>query len=184
MSDVLRDAAGFEAAMARLHEFGDLFFSEDFLEPRPLLRALREEGGAVLLIDEIDKSDEEFEAFLLEVLSAHQVTIPELGTIKADMPPVTFLTSNNTRDLGDALKRRCLHLYIPLPDARLERRIVETRVPDAGRIAAAPTRGLRAAATHPRASQAPFNQRDHRLGEGPSCCSTPASSNASWSAIP
>ena len=132
MSDVLRDATGFEGAMARLHEFGDLFFSEEFLEPRPLLRALREEGGAVLLIDEVDKSDEEFEAFLLEVLSAHQVTIPELGTVRADMPPVTFLTSNNTRDLGDALKRRCLHLHIPLPDARLERRIVETRVPDAG----------------------------------------------------
>ena len=132
MSDVLRDADGFDGAMARLHEFGDLFFSEEFLEPRPLLRALREEGGAVLLIDEIDKSDEEFEAFLLEVLSAHQVTIPELGTVHADMPPVTFLTSNNTRDLGDALKRRCLHLHIPLPEARLERRIVETRVPEAG----------------------------------------------------
>lgn len=132
MSEVLRGAAGFEGAMARLHEFGDLFFSEEFLEPRPLLRALREEGGAVLLIDEVDKSDEEFEAFLLEVLSAHQVTIPELGTVRADMPPVTFLTSNNTRDLGDALKRRCLHLHIPLPGARLERRIVETRVPEAG----------------------------------------------------
>ncbi len=132
MSDVLRDAVGFEGAMARLHEFGDLFFSEEFLEPRPLLRALRETGGAVLLIDEVDKSDEEFEAFLLEVLSAHQVTIPELGTVRAEMPPVTFLTSNDTRDLGDALKRRCLHLHIPLPDARLERRIVETRVPEAG----------------------------------------------------
>lgn len=132
MGEVLGGAAGFEGAMARLHEFGDLFFSEEFLEPRPLLRALREEGGAVLLIDEVDKSDEEFEAFLLEVLSAHQVTIPELGTVRADMPPVTFLTSNNTRDLGDALKRRCLHLHIPLPDPRLERRIVETRVPGAG----------------------------------------------------
>lgn len=132
MSDVLRDADGFEAAMARLHEFGDLFFSEEFLEPRPLLRALREEAGAVLLIDEVDKSDEEFEAFLLEVLSAHQVTIPELGTVEADMPPITFLTSNNTRDLGDALKRRCLHLHIPLPDPRLERRIVEARAPAAG----------------------------------------------------
>ena len=132
MSDVLRDADGFEGAMARLHEFGDLFFSEEFLEPRPLLRALREEAGAVLLIDEVDKSDEEFEAFLLEVLSAHQVTIPELGTVEADMPPITFLTSNNTRDLGDALKRRCLHLHIPLPDPRLERRIVEARAPAAG----------------------------------------------------
>ena len=140
MSDVLRDAEGFDGAMARLHEFGDLFFSEEFLEPRPLLRALREVGGAVLLIDEVDKSDEEFEAFLLEVLSAHQVTIPELGTVRADMPPVTFLTSNNTRDLGDALKRRCLHLHIPLPDARLERRIVAD--PGAGRGRGAPRRQL------------------------------------------
>ncbi len=131
MSEVLADAPGFEAAMERLHGFGDLFFSERFLEPRPLLRALREEEGAVLLIDEVDKSDEEFEAFLLEVLSAHQVTIPELGTVKAAMPPITFLTSNSTRDLGDALKRRCLHLHIPLPGPRLERRIVEARVPDA-----------------------------------------------------
>lgn len=132
MSEILSDAAGFEAAMGRLHEFGDLFFSNEFLEPRPLLRALREEQGAVLLIDEVDKSDEEFEAFLLEVLSAHQVTIPELGTVAASIPPITFLTSNNSRDLGDALKRRCLHLHIPLPEPALERRIVETRVPDAG----------------------------------------------------
>jgi MoxR-like ATPase len=115
--------------MERLHGAGDLFFSEPFLEPRPLLKALRQEGGAVLLIDEIDKSDEAFEAFLLEMLSAFQVSIPEIGVIKATTPPVVFLTSNNVRDLGDALKRRCLHLHIPLPDARLEERIVASRVP-------------------------------------------------------
>src|SRR6202789_311869 len=108
---------------------GDLFFSEPFLEPRPLLKALRTDGGAVLLIDEIDKSDEAFEAFLLEMLSAFQASIPEIGTIKAKIPPLVFLTSNNVRDLGDALKRRCLHLHIPLPDAHLEERIVATRVP-------------------------------------------------------
>jgi MoxR-like ATPase len=93
------------------------------------MRALREPGGAVLLIDEIDKSDEAFEAFLLEVLSAFQVSVPELGVIKADVPPLVFLTSNNARDLGDALKRRCLHLHIPLPDPKLEEKIVSSRVP-------------------------------------------------------
>jgi MoxR-like ATPase len=117
------------SAMSRLEGADELFFSEMFLEPRPLLKALREPGGAVLLIDEIDKSDEAFEAFLLEMLSAFQVSIPEIGVIRAIVPPIVFLTSNNVRDLGDALKRRCLHLHIPLPDQRLEERIVAARVP-------------------------------------------------------
>ena len=130
IGDVLQDAGDLQSAMGRLHNFTDVFFSEQFLEPRPLLRALQEDGGAVLLIDEVDKANEEFEAFLLEILSAFQVTIPEIGTVKAKNPPIVFLTSNNTRDMGDALKRRCLHLYIPLPDARLEERIVAARVPD------------------------------------------------------
>jgi MoxR-like ATPase len=133
MGDVLGDADGLDQAMDKLHGFGDLFFSEQFLEPRPLLHALRQEDGAVLLIDEIDKSDEEFEAFLLEVLSAFQVSIPEIGTIKAITPPIVFLTSNNVREMGDALKRRCLHLFIPLPDAKLEQKIVAARVPDIDR---------------------------------------------------
>jgi MoxR-like ATPase len=93
------------------------------------MQALRQDDGCVLLIDEIDKSDEAFEAFLLEMLSAFQVSIPEIGVIKAVTPPMVFLTSNNVRDLGDALKRRCLHLHIPLPDAKLEERIVASRVP-------------------------------------------------------
>ncbi len=125
----LAEAPDLAAAMTRLAGADELFFSETFLEPRPLLRALREPGGAVLLIDEIDKSDEAFEAFLLEMLSAFQVSIPEIGVIKADVPPIVFLTSNNVRDLGDALKRRCLHLHIPLPDQSLEERIVAARVP-------------------------------------------------------
>jgi MoxR-like ATPase len=129
MGEALRDAPTMDQAMARLHDMGDLFFSEDFLEPRPLLKALRTEGGAVLLIDEIDKSDEAFEAFLLEILSSYQVSVPELGVVKALTPPIVFLTSNNVRDLGDALKRRCLHLHIPLPGAQLEERIVASRVP-------------------------------------------------------
>jgi MoxR-like ATPase len=130
MGAELTGAPSMEAAMERLHGMGDLFFSEPFMEARPLLQALRAEGGAVLLIDEIDKSDEAFEAFLLEMLSAFQVSIPEIGVIKATTRPVVFLTSNNVRDLGDALKRRCLHLHIPLPDQKLEERIVASRAPD------------------------------------------------------
>jgi len=129
LGPALGDAPDLASAMERLEGAGDLFFSERFLEPRPLLQALRTEGGAVLLIDEIDKSDEAFEAFLLEMLSAFQVSIPEIGVIKAITPPMVFLTSNNARDLGDALKRRCLHLHIPLPDQKLEERIVAARVP-------------------------------------------------------
>jgi MoxR-like ATPase len=129
MGVALADAPDMDAAMDRLHGMGDLFFSEPFLEPRPLMKALQEPAGCVLLIDEIDKSDEAFEAFLLEVLSAYQVSIPEIGVLKAETPPIVFLTSNNVRDLGDALKRRCLHLHIPLPDAALEKKIVASRVP-------------------------------------------------------
>ncbi len=129
MGIALADAPDMDAAMDRLHGMGDLFFSEPFLEPRPLMQALRHDDGCVLLIDEIDKSDEAFEAFLLEVLSAYQVSVPELGVIVAKTPPLVFLTSNNVRDLGDALKRRCLHLHIPLPEPALEERIVATRVP-------------------------------------------------------
>jgi MoxR-like ATPase len=122
-------AESFEEAMGRLRGIDDAFFSEQFLEPRPLLRALQQENGAVLLIDEIDKSDQEFEAFLLEILADFAVTIPEIGTIEARVPPLVLLTSNNARNLGDALKRRCLHLHIGYPDAELEARIVEARVP-------------------------------------------------------
>ena len=129
MGAALADAPDMDAAMERLHGMGDLFFSEPFLEPRPLMQALKQDDGCVLLIDEIDKSDEAFEAFLLEVLSAYQVSVPELGVVIAKTPPLVFLTSNNVRDLGDALKRRCLHLHIPLPEAALEERIVATRVP-------------------------------------------------------
>ncbi len=130
IGDVLKGADNLETAMAKVHGFGDVFFSEQFLEPRPLLKALQEPRGAVLLIDEVDKANEEFEAFLLEILSAFQVTIPEIGTVKAIAPPLVFLTSNTTRDMGDALKRRCLHLHIPLPDAKLEEQIVAARLPD------------------------------------------------------
>src|SRR3984957_5007254 len=112
IGSVIGETDGLVAALNKLHDFGDVFFSEQFLEPRPLLRALQQPGGAVLLIDEVDKSDQEFEAFLLEILSDYQVTIPEIGTVMAVTAPIVLLTSNSTRDLGDALKRRCLHLHI------------------------------------------------------------------------
>lgn len=130
LAGFLDGARGVAEALARLHAHDDLFFSEAFLEPRPLYRALKEPGGCVLLVDEVDKSDEEFEAFLLELLSDYQVSVPELGTIRAQVKPLVVLTSNNTRELGDALKRRCLHLHIPFPDEKLERRILEARVPE------------------------------------------------------
>ena len=129
LGETFRDTDSLDAALAKLNTFGDVFFSEQFLEARPLLRALQQSVGAVLLIDEIDKADQEFEAFLLEILSDYQVTIPEIGTVSAEVPPIVFLTSNNTRDLGDALKRRCLHLHIGFPDAKLEERIIDVRVP-------------------------------------------------------
>ncbi len=131
LDDVLGSAATLSESVRRLHQHDDIFFSEDFLEPRPLLKALRESQGSVLLLDEIDKSDEEFESLLLEMLSDYQITIPEIGTIgAAGPPPIVFLTSNNTREVSDALKRRCLHLYIPFPDAKLEQQIIQTRVPE------------------------------------------------------
>ncbi len=132
LGEEMRQADTLEEALVKLDAVDDIFFSERFLEERPLLKALRQPGGAVLLIDEVDKADQEFEAFLLEILSDFQVTIPELGTVSATVPPLVFLTSNSMRDMGDALKRRCLHLHIGYPDPKLERRIVEVRVPGVG----------------------------------------------------
>mgnify|MGYP001181354893 CR=1 FL=1 len=131
LDEILAGAKGFRDSVQQLHNFGDIFFSEEFLEPRPLLKALKEEDGCILLIDEIDKADHEFESLLLEILSDFQVSIPEIGTIEAVAePPLVFLTSNNTREISDALKRRCLHLYIPFPDADIEQRIISARVPE------------------------------------------------------
>ena len=130
LGDLLQGAKGLAESVERLHHFGDIFYSEDFLEPRPLLKAMQAAEGSILLIDEVDKSDYEFESLLLELLSDYQVSIPEIGTIKATSTPLVFLTSNNTRDISDALKRRCLHLYIPFPSVDLEERIIRARVPD------------------------------------------------------
>ena len=130
LQGILGGANDLSTAVERLHNFDDIFYSERFLEPRPLLSALQSDDGAVLLIDEIDKADYEFESLLLEILADFAVTLPEIGTLRAKHKPLVLLTSNNTRDLSDALKRRCLHLYIPFPEAELESRIVQSRVPD------------------------------------------------------
>jgi MoxR-like ATPase len=118
---------------------GKDIFSEQFLVKRPLLEALEPQpGGApILLIDELDRADEPFEAFLLEVLADYQVTIPEIGTIAAAEPPIVIITSNRTREIHDALKRRCLYAWVDYPDAERERRILATKVPEAGEKLAA-----------------------------------------------
>jgi MoxR-like ATPase len=117
-------------------EVGDLY-DERFLLERPLLRTVRAAAGAVLLIDEIDRSDSEFEAFLLEFLSDFQITIPEVGTLRAAVPPVVILTSNRTRELHDALKRRCLYHWIPFPEAEREQAILQAQAPGLDDAAAA-----------------------------------------------
>jgi MoxR-like ATPase len=129
LSDVLADAVTLTEAADRLASEEDIFFSERFLLARPLLRAINSDQPTVLLIDEIDRADAEFEAFLLEVLSDFQVSIPEIGTIVAKQRPVVFLTSNNTRELSEALKRRCLYLYVDYPSVEQELRIVRLKVP-------------------------------------------------------
>jgi MoxR-like ATPase len=125
------DADTLEEAVEALEKDGNIFFSERFLIARPLLRALKESSDSLLLIDEIDKTDAEFEAFLLELLSEFQITIPEIGTYRAETIPPVFLTSNSERDLTEALKRRCLHLHIDYPTEELEEKILARRVPDA-----------------------------------------------------
>ena len=129
LDQIVRKESDLGESIRTLHRYEDIFFSPQFLEPRPLLKALQEERGAVLLIDEVDKADEEFEAFLLEILSDFQVSIPEIGTVRSTTRPFVFLTSNSTRELSEALKRRCLHLFIPFPEPDLERDIVRHHVP-------------------------------------------------------
>ncbi len=109
-------------------------YSEQYLIKRPLMQALEKHDGGppVLLIDELDRTDEPFEAFLLEVLSDFQVTIPELGTVKADQPPIVIITSNRTREIHDALKRRCLYHWVDYPNAERERAILAAKAPDVG----------------------------------------------------
>jgi len=130
LRNVLGDVNTLAEAAKRLAQEEDVFFSENFLLPRPLLTALTSDEPIVLLIDEIDRADVEFEAFLLEVLSDFQVSVPELGTIKAKHQPMVLLTSNNTRELSEALKRRCLYLFVDYPTQDAELEIVRLKVPD------------------------------------------------------
>src|SRR5204862_7730747 len=123
------DATSLSAAADKLAGEDDIFFSQRFLLPRPLLQAVMAPKPVTLLIDEIDRADAEFEAFLLEILSDFQVSVPELGTIKAKHQPVVLLTSNNTRELSEALKRRCLYIHIDYPDQDAELQIVNLKVP-------------------------------------------------------
>jgi MoxR-like ATPase len=130
LNDTLGKAGSLAEAADRLAREEDVFFSTRFLLQRPLLRAILSEQPTVLLIDEIDRADAEFEAFLLEVLSDFQVSVPELGTLVAKHRPFVILTSNNTRELSEALKRRCLYLFIDYPDLEAELAVVRLKVPD------------------------------------------------------
>ena len=129
IGEVLQPAKDLREAVETLRGQEDVFFSENFLVERPILQAIQADESAVLLIDEIDRADEEFEAFLLEFLSDYQVSIPEIGTVKAEHPPVIILTSNRTRELSEALKRRCLHLQLGYPNKEVELEIVRLKAP-------------------------------------------------------
>ena len=132
ISEVLGSARSLREAVDKIASEDDVFFSQRFILPRPLLRAISSPERVVLLIDEIDKSDTEFEAFLLEILSDFQVSVPELGTLRARHIPLVVLTSNNAREMSDALKRRCLHLYIDFPEKEHELAIVKLKVAGVG----------------------------------------------------
>ncbi|HRL10632.1 MAG TPA: MoxR family ATPase, partial [Aggregatilineales bacterium] len=129
LSQILADTGSLTEAADRIGSEDNVFFSERFLLPRPLLQAITSPVPVVLLIDEIDRADAEFEAFLLEILSDFQVSVPELGTIAATHQPDVLLTSNNTRELSEALKRRCLYLFVDYPSQEAELSIVRMRVP-------------------------------------------------------
>jgi MoxR-like ATPase len=130
LQETLAGANSLAAAADRLAGEEDVFFSMRFLLQRPLLKAILNETPTVLLIDEIDRADAEFEAFLLEVLSDFQVSVPELGTLTAVHRPLVFLTSNNTRELSEALKRRCLYLFIGYPAVEQELAVVRLKIPE------------------------------------------------------
>ena len=130
IGELIKDSPSLPEAVSRIAGQDDAFFSYRFLSPRPLLQAIEAEAPVVLLVDEIDKAEPEFEAFLLEVLSDFQVSVPELGTISARHIPLVVLTSNNARELSDGLKRRCLHLFIDFPPPVEELEIIRLKVPE------------------------------------------------------
>jgi len=128
-AEAMEDAKTMAEAADRVGREDTVFFSDRFIVARPLMRAITAAEPTLLLVDEVDKSDPEFEAFLLEVLSDFQITVPEIGTFKANRVPLVFLTSNDAREMSDALKRRCLHLWIDYPEPELEVSILDTKVP-------------------------------------------------------
>ncbi|HEU5058893.1 MAG TPA: MoxR family ATPase [Kofleriaceae bacterium] len=130
LGELTRGAADVRTAVERIAAHEDAFFSDHFLQPRPLLQAIRAERRVVLLIDEVDRAEDELEAFFLEVLGELQVTVPELGTLKARHRPLVLLTSNATRELSDALRRRCLYLAMHFPSREREAEILAARVPE------------------------------------------------------
>ena len=130
IGELIQDTLSLPDAVAKISGQDDAFFSHRFLSPRPLLQAIQSPDPVVLLVDEIDKAEPEFEAFLLEVLSDFQVSVPELGTIKAINLPLVVLTSNNARELSDGLKRRCRHLFIDFPVPEEELAIINLKVPE------------------------------------------------------
>jgi len=130
IAEALRACTTLSEAVDRIATEEDAFFSDRFILPRPLLKAILSDRPTVLLIDEVDKADPEFEAFLLEILSDFQVSVPEIGTLKARHIPQVVLTSNDTRELSDGLKRRCLYCYLDFPTPEREAKILEKKVPD------------------------------------------------------
>ncbi len=130
IGEIVAESSSLNDAVDRIAKQDNVFFSDRFILPRPLLQSITASKRCVLLIDEVDKSDSEFEAFLLEVLSDFTVSVPEIGTLRANQIPIVVLTSNNAREMSDALKRRCLHLYIDFPGADQELEIVRLKVPD------------------------------------------------------
>ena len=169
--------------LTRLHDFGDLFFSEQFLEPRPLLKALQQPHGAVLLVDEIDKAD----AGVRGLPARDPVRLPGHASPRSApsrpmVPPIVLLTSNDTRDLGDAMKRRCLHLHIGFPEPKLEARIIATPRARHARQLCAAARRLRAAAPRARPEEAAVGQRDHRLGARAAAAARRAARPRHWCA--
>jgi MoxR-like ATPase len=137
VADKTRGAGELAEAVERLSTEASVFYSDRFLVPRPLLAAVRSAEPVVLLVDEVDRADPEFEALLLEVLAEGQITVPELGTFRAQHPPLVVLTTNGSRDMSDALRRRCVHAYLDYPSPAREVAILELRVPGLARGLAA-----------------------------------------------
>ena len=165
IGQIVADASSLEEAVERIGAQESVFFSERFLAPRPLLEAVRSPEPVVLLVDEIDRADEALEAVLLELLGEFQVSVPEIGTFSATHPPYVVLTSNNTRDLAAALKRRCLHLFLDYPSAQRELEIVRAKKTGLCGGPRRATRRHRAWPARAGSAQSAEHRGDDRLGE-------------------